>query len=217
MLIDRHCDHAYRREVPWNGRALSCLVALALVFGGETLAQDSELRTYGDPAVRTAVDPQVRKIYELGARPGTQIELMTRDNPLNLRDALGTELTESIIGDSNVGGSNIGGSGGRIVGAVWTKQGKYSIEFYRDGDKLLMVYETFTYFAESAPRDAWHNFKGLPAWECRIYFGPQGEVGYAETRGRQAPAPEMNGKKFQQQAQHLVELLSKSLAHWERR
>ena len=52
-----------------------------------------------------------------------------------------------------------------------------------------MAYATFTWFAESAPRDSWHNFMGFAAWESRVYFGTDGEVGYAETRGRQAPHP----------------------------
>jgi hypothetical protein len=186
---------------------LCVLTVAALLFGGETFAENSESRTYGDPAVRVAVEAQVKKIYELAAGPGTQVEVLTRDNPLQLEGALATELTASIIG----------GSTGRIVGAVWTKRGKYSIEFYRAGNRLLLVYETFSFFPESAPGDAWHNFMGLPAWESRIYFGAQGEVGYAETRGRQAPPPEMTGKKLQQQAQSLTRLLERSPARWERR
>jgi hypothetical protein len=120
---------------------------------------------------------------------------------------VGTELSGSVID----------GSLARIVGTFWTSEGKCSIEFYRVGDKLLMVYETFSFFVESAPPDTWHNFMGLPAWESRIYYSAQGEVGYAETHGSQAPAPEINGKKLQQQVERLVELLNRSSARWERR
>jgi hypothetical protein len=179
---------------------------LALIFGGKTLAQNSELRTYGDPSIRTATDAQLKRVYELVTGPGVHIELLTRDNPLQLRNAMGTEVSAAIIN----------GSAGRIVGTVWTK-GKYSIEFYRVGNKLLMVYETFSFFTETAARDTWHNFMGLPAWESRIYYGTQGDVGYAETHGSEAPAPEINGKKLQQGAELLDKLLNRSSARWERR
>jgi len=133
--------------------------------------------------------------------------LLTQDNPLELRDALATELTASMTGDS----------ANRIVGAVWTKQGKYSVEFYRAGDRLLMVYETFSFFMESGPSDTWHNFMGLAGWESRIYFGAQGQVAYAETHGREAPAPEINGGKLQQRAERISKVLAQSPARWKRR
>jgi hypothetical protein len=208
MLVDRSYDDAYRDGLPPNWWTFACVAAiLALIFAGETFAQDLELRTYGDPSVRTAADAQLKRVYELVTGPGVHIELLTRDNPLQLRSAVGTELSAAITD----------GSAGRIVGTVWTKRGKYSIEFYRAGDKLLMVYETFSFFTETAPRDTWHNFMGLPAWESRIYYGPQGEVAYAETHGSRAPAPEINGKKLWQQAKRLDELLNRSSARWERR
>ena len=208
MLVDGPFDDTYRYRVPAHGLTFSCLVAiLTLMFGGETLAQNSELCTYGDPSVRTAVDAQLKRIYERTAGPGVQIELLTRDNPLQLKNAMGTELSASIID----------GSAGRIVGTVWTQRGKCSIEFYRVGNKLLMVYETFSFFVESAPRDAWHNFMGLPAWESHIYYGAHGEVAYAERHGSQAAAPEIDGKKLQQEAGRLDKLLNGSSARWERR
>jgi hypothetical protein len=111
----------------------------------------------------------------------------------------------------------IDGSADRIVGTAWTKRGIYSFELYRVGDKLLMVYETFSFFIESAPADAWHNFMGLPAWESRIYYDAGGEVAYAESHGSRAPEPVINGKKLQQEAKRLVELLNRSSARWERR
>jgi hypothetical protein len=197
----------------WTNRIVRCgflqvAVAMqALVLYGEGFAPDSDLRTVGDPTVRAVVDTQVKKIYDLTAGPGVQVELITRDNPLHLKNALSTELTGSIIDGFVV----------RIVGTVWTSQGRYSVEFYRDTDKLLMVYETFSYFEKSAPPDTWHNFMGLPAWESRIYFDGQGHLGYAETRGPQAPSPEISAKQFPQQAQRVAELLGRSPARWERR
>jgi hypothetical protein len=201
-------NHAHRYRVPRNMRALSCLVAiLALTSCRVALAQDPELRTHGDPAARSAADTQLKRIYELASGPVQHVELITRDNPLRLRNAVGTEVTASIID----------GSAARIVANVWTSKGKHSIEFYRFSDKLLMVYQTFTHFQESAPRDAWHNFMGLAAWESRIYFGARGQVTYAETRGHQAPPPQIAAKELQQQAQRLVNLLSDSPARWNRR
>ena len=208
MLVDLPYDDACRYRVPPNYWIFSCLVTiLALMFGGDTLAQNSELRTYGDPSVRTGVDAQLKVIYERANGPGVHVELLTRDNPLQLRDAVGTQLSASIID----------GSAGRIVGTIWTKRGIYSIEFYRVGEKLLMVYETFSFFVESAPPDAWHNFMGLPAWESRIYYGAQGDVAYAESHGSQAPAPVINGKELQQEADRLDKILNRSSARWERR
>ena len=208
MPLDQKNHHTDRYRLQRKRWILSSSVAiLALAFGGETLAAEPESRTYGDPAVRSNLDAQLKRIYELATGPGVQVELITRHNPLHLRDAFGMEATASIIG----------GSEGRILATVWTRKGKYSIEFYREGDQLLMVYETFSFFVESAPPDAWHNFMGLPAWESRIYFGATGEVGYAETHGRQAPVPEIMGKQLQQQARSLAKLLSKSPARWERK
>ena len=208
MQVESHKDHAFRHRSKRNWRARSCLVAfLALMLCGKAFAEDQDLHVYGDPATRSAIDAQLKKIYELAIGPGVQVELLTRDNPLQLRDALATELTGSMTGDSV----------NRIVGAVWTKQGKYSVEFYRSGNRLLMAYETFSSFMESAPSDAWRNFMGLAGWESRIYFGAQGEVAYAETHGREAPAPEINGRKLQQRAEHVGRLLIQSPARWERR
>jgi hypothetical protein len=183
---------------------VTCIVALALAARAFAAAPDA--RTFGDPALRPAIDARVKEIYELTAGPDIQVELLTRDNPLQLKGAVGTELTAAMVS----------GSPARIVGAVWTRRGKYSVEFYRADDKLLMVYETFSLFGDSAPADAWHNFMGLPGWERRIYFDPQGDVGYAEARG-QAPPPETAGKQLQQEAKRVVELLDRSPARWERK
>ena len=120
MLVDRPYHDAYRDGVPPSGWTFACLVAiLALIFGGETFAQDSELRTYGDPSVRTAADAQLKRVYELVTGPGVHIELLTRDNPLQLRNAVGIEVSAAIID----------GSAGRIVGTVWTKRGSIRSSF----------------------------------------------------------------------------------------
>ena len=71
MLVERPYDDAHRYQVPPNWWIFSCLVTiLALIFGGETHAQNSELRTYGDPSIRTDVDAQLKRIYERANGPG---------------------------------------------------------------------------------------------------------------------------------------------------
>jgi len=167
----------------------------------------SQARTFGDSSARAEVDVQLKKIYELTTGPGPQLELLTRDNPLQLKGAIATEATASLVD----------GSISRIVGAVWTRQGKYSFEFYRMAGKLLMVYETFVYFSESAPPDVWRNFMGQPAWESRAYFNGKEEVAFAETQGPQAPAPDMTGRKLRQGADRVVNKLDRSSTRWVRK
>jgi len=207
MPFERRVNDAGSDRAGRSHWMVACMVAVVALACNRALAEDPDLLTYGDPSVRATVDAELKKIYELANGPGEQIELITRDNPLQLKDELCTELSASIID----------GSEARIVGTVWTKQGKYSFEFYRAGDRLLMVYETFSYFKESEPPNAWHNFMGLPAWESRVYFGAQDEVGYAERHGPQAPPPEMAGKKLRQQVERLSRLLRASPARWEKR
>jgi hypothetical protein len=163
-------------------------------------AGESELRTYGDPSLRTSMEARTREIYETASAPGSQrIFLMTRSNPMSLKDSRGTEITGTVVG----------GAISRIVGTVWTKRGKYSVEFYLADKTLVMAYETFTFFEESAPPGAWRNFMGLAAWERRLYFDAHRNIGYAEARGLQAPAPGAGGEQLQEQAQRLVQLLHK--------
>jgi hypothetical protein len=189
-----------------NGFVAGVLLAFILVPGSGTVAQQADATAYGDPAFRTAAEAQLQKIYERTNGPGEHIEVFTRGNPLGLRGALGTEISGSLAQGSLI----------RIVGSAWTRQGEYSFEFYRDGGRLLMAYATFSWFSESAPRHSWRNFMGLAAWESRVYFGTGGEAGYAETRGPQAPPPDMSGKALQQQAARLIELLEQSPARWTR-
>ena len=161
-------------------------------------ADQSGLRTYGDPSLRTAVDAQTKRIYDVASGPSSQrIFVITRGNPMRVKEARGTEVTGTVAE----------GAISRIVATVWTKEGKYSVEFYRAGKTLLMVYETFTFFEESAPLGAWRNFMGLAAWERHVYFDSQQNIGYAEARGLRAPAPGVGGKQLQERAQRLAQLL----------
>jgi len=191
----------------FNGFVAGVFLGLILLPCSGTLAQRADETTYGDPTLRTVADAQLQKIYERANGPGEHVEVLTNGNPLGIRDALGTEISGSLAEGSLI----------RMIGSAWTRRGKYSFEFYRDGDRLLMAYATFTWFAECAPGHSWRNFMGLAAWESRVYFGTGGEVGYAETRGLQAPPPDMSGKALQQQAARLIELLDQSPARWTRK
>ena len=163
-------------------------------------AGKSELQTYGDPSLRTAVDARTKAIYDVASDPSSRrIFVITRGNPMRVKEAQGTEVTGTVVD----------GTIGRIIATVWTKEGKYSVEFYRAGTALLMVYETFTFFEESAPPGAWRNFMGLAAWERHVYFDSQQNIGYAEARGLRAPAPGAGGEQLQEQAQRLAQLLQK--------
>jgi hypothetical protein len=176
---------------------LSILTAVLLVICAlaPAWAGEPDLRTYGDPSLRTAVDAQRRAIYDIASGPSSQrFFVITRANPMHVKGARGTVVEGTI---------------GRIVATVWTKEGKYSVEFYRAGKTLLMAYETFTFFEESAPPGAWRNFMGLAAWERHVYFDSQQNIGYAEARGLKAPAPGIGGEQLQERAQRLAQLLQK--------
>lgn len=118
---------------------------------------------------------------------------------MHVKGARGTEVTGTVVE----------GAIGRIVATVWSKEGKYSVEFYRAGKTLLMACETFTFFEESAPPGAWRNFMGLAAWERHVYFDSQQNIGYAEARGLKAPAPGIGGEQLQERAQRLAQLLQR--------
>ena len=208
MRVNRCCDPASSWTPAQNRWPSFCLfVIFAALSVLASLAETSPQRTYGDPAIRTAVDIQLKRIYELTSGSVQQLELLTKDNPLELRGAFATEVTASLVDASMA----------RIVGAVFTNKGKYSFEFYRAGGKLLMVYETFAYFPDAAPHDAWHNFMGLAAWESRIYFDSKNEMGFAETQGPQAPVPDVSVRKAHERVEHLVNLLDHSSSRWVRR
>jgi hypothetical protein len=158
----------------------------------------ADVRTYGDPSLRAAVDTHSHSIYDVADKPDAKrISLMTRGNPLSFPGAEGTEAT----------GVLVEGSVGRIVVNVWTKRGRYSVEYYRAQDTLLFVYETFAYFEERAPRHAWRNFMGLAVWERRSYFDERNRIGFAESRGADAPPPGSDGTRLIAQAERLAKLI----------
>lgn len=182
------------------GPSIMTSVLLFICHLAPAKASQADLQTYGDPSLLAGVDAQTKRIYDVASGPSSlRFFVMTRRNPLHVKKARGTEVTGTVVD----------GAIGRMVATVWTKDGKYSVEFYRAGKTLLMTYETFTFFEESAPPGAWHNFMGLAAWERHVYFDPKQKIGYAEARGLEAPAPEVGGEQLQEQAQRLAELLQK--------
>lgn len=189
------------RHILPSRSAAALAIGLLAASGPVARAAEADLRTFGDPSLRPAVDARLRAIYDGAARPDSpRVSLLTGRNLLSQPHARGTEVT----------GVRVGALVGRIVASVWTKDGKYSVEYYRDETGLQLVYETFTYFEETAPSDAWRNFLGLAAWERRSYFdGPR--IGYAEARGRQAPAPGSDAALLRGQAEDLASLVSKRL------
>ena len=191
-------------------RKVAIAIMLGLLAGTASIAEappasqpDHAIRTFGDASARRLVDDRTRAIYDRLNSAGTKhVSIVSRANPLALTGAAGTELT----------GAFIEGTTGRIVATVWTTRGKYDVEFHQAQDGLLLVYETFAYFDEAAPRGAWHNFLGLPAWERRSYFSPAHSVSYAETRGKGAPAPGADGARLIDQAQLLTGMLRRRLS-----
>jgi len=170
-------------------------IGLLLAQAGAAAAAAEE-RVSGTPSVRSAVDARTRPIYEAASRPAASRRfLFTTDNVLGLPDAVGTEAT----------GEAAGPAGGRLIANVWSKSGRYSAEYYRSQDgTLLFVYETFVYFSDKAPSDAWRNFMGLAAWERRSYFDDNRAIGYAASIGKQAPAPGTGSAELRGQADRLA-------------
>jgi hypothetical protein len=162
----------------------------------------SEVRTFGAPPSRVAVEAETHLVYDAVTKPESgHVGLYTRANPLAIPHAQGTELTADLAG----------GVIGRIVAYVWTPDGKYSVEYYRAHGELIMTAEGFSYFEERAPSGAWHNFLGLAAWERRSYFA-HGRLVFAESRGKQAPAPGTSGDRLLEQGGRLTALLQRRLA-----
>jgi hypothetical protein len=177
--------------------ASACVVLLMLSAPTLRMAEP-DLRTFGDPSLKIQVDARTRAIYEGVSKPEIPRPIiMTRRNLLTVPHALGTE----IVGDA------VEGAMPRIIATVWTKQGKYIVEYYRLQDELLFAAELFVYFDESAPKGAWHNFRGQPGWERRSYFNAQHIVGYSEARGEHSPSPGTGGPRLREQAQRLASLV----------
>jgi hypothetical protein len=186
-------------SVRWRSQTRVFLAAsLCVLSCARSSASDDDVLSYGDPSLRAAVDARSRPIYEAAAKPDAKrVFLMTLANPLSLPGAQGTEATGVVVE----------GAFGRIVVKVWTKRGQYSVEYYRTPEALLFVYETFVYFAERAPRRAWRNFMGLPAWERRSYFDERNRIGFAEARGKDAPSPGSGGRRLIAQADRVTKLV----------
>jgi len=163
-------------------------------------AGGSDEQQFGDAGLRSGVEVRTRAIYDDGSRPEAPRRfLFTPDNPLSVPEAVGTEAS-----------ATSGTAGDRLLATVWSKSGRYSVEYYRSAEgRLLLVYETFVYFAEAAPSDAWRNFMGLAAWERRSYFDDDQVIGYASSRGQQAPRPGSGAVELREQAVRLAMALAR--------
>ena len=136
---------------------------------------DTGMRLVGDSTFRSEVVPRTRAIR---AQEGEWTFALTTEGAVSLDGAQGVELR----------GKHVGGCHVWIVAAAWTGLGKYSAEYYFEGDSLLMSYETLEYFSEKEPGESWRNFRDLAAWERRSYFDGQ-TVRFAESVGVTAPDP----------------------------
>jgi hypothetical protein len=131
-------------------------------------------RIEGDPAVRRALEADVRAIYKSASHPAF---LLLRSNPPGLNDYVNAEII----------GTHVDGHLARIVMSAWNTNGRRSIEYYLVSGTLVHMYESFEFFEDNAPENAWRNFKGIAAWERRAYFRDE-EAAYVETTGVRAPA-----------------------------
>jgi hypothetical protein len=141
------------------------------------LAAGLAAQSEGDPALRTRVDAEARRIYDAPKQP---VFLLRSQCPPSLGKCGGTEITGYFLSGELV----------RIVAATWDPRGRRGLEYFAVSGALAMLYESHEYFEETAPPGAWRNFKRLPSWERRVYFR-NGEVGYTETTGA---APALNPK-----------------------
>jgi hypothetical protein len=183
-------------------RTLVVLTAVLSSIASLSSAGDEvQVRTFGDPSIRKAIDDRSHAIYDGVNKPGARhVSLITRDNPFSLPAATGTEATAVFIE----------GIVGRIVASVWTRRGKYSVEYYYGPEGLLLVYESFAYFEDVAPRGTWRNFMGLPGWERRSYFNADHIVAYAEARGGGAPPPGSDGIRLNDRSRRITSLIQNS-------
>jgi hypothetical protein len=173
-----------------------CAGVLAVSIAQPALAADAaDERQFGDSSLRAKVEARTRSIYDAGSRPDASRRfLFTTNNLLGIAQAVGTEAS-----------ATRGPTGDRLLATVWSKAGKYSVEYYRSPEgALLFVYETFVYFSDTAPSDAWHNFMGLAAWERRSYFDDSRAIGFAASRGKHAPDPGTGATEFRDQAERLA-------------
>ena len=179
----------HRRHLHVSTLLLVGICGWSLLASG-LFAQATDAKVvHGDSTLKTVITPQTRAIYEQG---GTSHFLMTQKNLLGLKEAYATEV-RAIQSDGRVN---------RVIASAWTKQGRYSAEYYLSDNRLLLMYETFEYFTETAAQPAWRNFKGFAAWERRSYFD-DGRIGYAETRGH--PAWEVEASSAQARVERVID------------
>jgi hypothetical protein len=153
-------------------RFISILVTfycLGVVYTATAQTSEQATRREGDAALRGVVDAELRKIYDAPKEP---VFLLMSSSPPGLKGCGSTEIV----------GYYLSGELVRIVLSSWASSGKHALEYYMHAGALLLVYEDFEFFQETAPAGAWKNFKHIPSWERRVYFG-NGEAGYAETTG----------------------------------
>ena len=145
------------------------LASLLVLSTVSALAQGNGEQSWGDPTLKEMIKPKTQAIYDQG---GTWTFRLTNQNPLAIKSSFATELS----------GTNSEGVFTRIIATSWSSEHRYSAEFYTAGGKLIFVYEALEYLEESAPPDAWRNFKGLAGWERRSFFDDD-TIGYCETKG----------------------------------
>jgi hypothetical protein len=178
-------------------RFISILLTICcLGFAYTATAQTSEqaTRREGDAALRRVVDAELRKIYDAPKEP---VFLLMSSSPPGLKGCGSTEIT----------GYYLSGELVRIVLSSWDSNGKHAFEYYMHAGALLLVYEDFEFFQETAPAGAWKNFKHIPSWERRVYFR-NGEVGYSETTGLGASS--LNAKTLSSSVSELRTLLDQA-------
>jgi len=177
-----------------NFRTLILLPPLVAMVSPLTAQTKSPEKTFGDPSVKETILEETREFY---GKETAKAFLLTDDDVFEVNGSNTTEIEGSLVGANFV----------RIVASVSTKRGKYGVEYYLRDGRLVFVYETFEYFAKSAPAGAWENFRHIAAWERRSYFRT-GVVAYSAAIGKGAPEPGGDGGKMQEQARRAGRLLA---------
>ena len=155
--------------LPMPTRRLWTVIAAAL-FASSLLAQENvPPHRAGDSSLVAATYATTRIIYDSSSAP---VFSFTRTNVLGIIGATATELQ----------GSFFKGRVSRVVAGTWGSAGQYAIEYYFTNDSLIFSFESFQYVVEAAPLAQWRNFRGLPAWERRIFWKGE-DAAFVETRG----------------------------------
>lgn len=169
-------------------------IALFFLSAGMLMAQESR-EEYGDASVKASIAPLTRVIYSM---EGDWVFMLSCDSSLASRGTFATELQGKFVGNHIR----------QSIATEWRQAGKYSAEYFFDENNLIYVYETFEYYEEASPVDAWRNFKGLAAWERRSYF-QNGRIEYAEVLGAGDVAPGSNALPLLEAAHRLRMVLEK--------